>query len=250
MEGKPLSDFEMIVDSTPEQVLAVVKRDKWFEQNEAKGDRPMRFIKYVTEGNKIVSIDRKNNKLNDDYHEVNPIFDTKKLIDVNTPLSEDDLIAVLFSYNGNKGPLLEFKKFVSNKGSASNDLEMKFLAHAAWFHGNGGYGADKDPLYQEEKKINPSFTLPSLSEGNHVFETVAFKNFSEAVKKATEEDNKEILSGLDMDLDRAKNFLSAITGVTTGGRKTLKKSRKTTKKSRKTIKKSRKSHKKSRKSRK
>ena len=247
MEGKSLSDFKRIVESTPEQVLAVVKQDKWFETSRTKPDKdkPLRYIKYElnSDGDEITSISRVTSETEGTLVNIN--F-RPELIDLNTPLSEDDLIAILFSYNGNKKPLLEVKKFVENGGQATTDLEKKFLAHVAWFRANGGLVDSKgeenkyvteDELVKAERLKQPSFDAPDPSTGLEIFNSEEFKTFTDVVNSTS---NVTILKNLGMDLDRATAFLSAVAGLTTGGRK---KSRKTHKKSRKTYQKSRKSRK-------
>jgi hypothetical protein len=246
MEGKRLSDFTEVYGVSPEEALAVAKSDTWFKENLPKGTK--RYVKIILDDTgKIVKDIIKTGTVpeeeKDDYKLVNLNFEpSNKSVD---DITGDDLIGVLFSIRGNRAPLLEVKKFVKAEGQATNELEKQFLAHAAWFHGNGGmtgWGVADDPLIKAEVALDSSFRIPELNIGSEIFNSDAFRTFQTAVKNASD----AIKSGLTMDLERAKTFLNAITGVTTGGRK----HRKSHKKSRKSHKKSRKSHKKSRKSRK
>jgi hypothetical protein len=242
MEGKRLSDFTEVYGVSPEEALAVAKSDTWFKDNEPKGTK--RYVKIMLDDTgKIVKDIIKTGTVpegeNDDYKLVNLNFKPSgKSVD---DITGDDLIGVLFSIRGNRAPLLEVKKFVKAEGQATNELEKQFLAHAAWFHGNGGmtgWGVADDPLVKAEVALDSSFRIPELNTGSEIFNSNAFKTFQTAVANA----NDAIKSGLEMDLERANTFLKAITGVTTGGRK-HRKSRKSQKKSRKSQKKSRKSRK-------
>jgi hypothetical protein len=252
MEGKRLSDFKEVYGVSPEEALAVAKSDAWFKINKPKGTK--RYIKIILDDTgkiikDIIKTETVPEEEKNDYKPVNLEFDPSgKSVD---DITGDDLISVLFSIRGNKAPLLEVKEFIKAGGQASTGLEMQFLAHAAWFHGNGGmngWGVGSDPLVKAEVALDSSFDIPNLNEGSRIFNSDAFRTFQKAVENA----NDEIKSGLKMDLDRAKNFLTAITGVTTGGHKSRKSHKKTSKsrKSHKKTRKSRKSHKKTRKSRK
>jgi hypothetical protein len=137
--SKPLSSFTTILSLTPDEALVVARNDGWFEINK-NNDAVVRSVNYtVNQNNEITKILKKNDRNDSTYMVVDKTLNSaENLYKTPKDITGDLLAAVLFSVNGNKGPFEQFKNFYGVNGVADTNEKKMFLAHLAWFHGNGG----------------------------------------------------------------------------------------------------------------
>ena len=215
--SKKLSDFKTILGLTPNEALAVSRNDGWFEINK-NNDAVVRSVNYeVNTNNEITKILKKNDSTDSTYMVVDKTLNSdENLYKTPEDITGKLLASVLFSVLGNKGPFEKFKQFYEQNGVADTNEKKMFLAHLAWFHGNGGitgYGVNDDPLIQREmlllginKDNVQNFKLPNPASGNEIFnDNVYFKNF-----KIIFDENKRMFDNFKMDLDRSTKFLETL----------------------------------------
>lgn len=215
--SKNLKDITMIKGLSTEEALTIVENDNWFDT--AKTDsNTQRYILYTTEKNNATNIDNIT-KFNDPSCRVDKNIDRKNIkADWDAGLiTGEKLAAVLFSINGNIEPFKHMKKFVENGGNIDYsdekmNLKKMFLAHISWFHSAGGikgYGVESDPLIREElERMNP-LQVPETSLGNNIFNSELFTIFGRIVNDLSI-NNGKLKENLDMDLDRANNYLKVL----------------------------------------
>ena len=209
--NKPLSSFTTILGLTPNEALAVARNDGWFEINK-NNDAVVRSVNYEVKNKEITQILKKNDST---YMVVDKTLNSaENLYKTPEDITGKMLASVLFSVNGNKGPFEKFKQFYKVNGVADTNEKKMFLAHLAWFHGNGGitgYRVKDDPLIQREMLLlginkDNIQNLPDPASGNEIFnDNVYFENF----KKIFDE-NKRMFDNFKMDLDRSTKFLETL----------------------------------------
>lgn len=156
-----VSDYTEILGLTPEQAVYIVNNDTWFGLNHPNGVK-----RYVISGivetphsngattKAVVSVKTTREAPAADLFAVciDTSIDTK-LLTAHTPLSKEEFAAVLFSVNGNKGPILQVGNFIESVNDrkhcttfCESYLHRRFLGWAAYVAASGGYNLNNDPL--------------------------------------------------------------------------------------------------------
>lgn len=178
-----MQTYKSILGLTFEEAMNIVKNDtEWFEKNK-RDETVQRFIKFETDesGENVVKI-QKSNEPKEGFVRIDKDLDTSN-IQLDT---EGKVAAFMFSVNGNKGPVLEIKKYLQAGGTIhpNDEDEQIFIGHCAWLAGNGGYGADTDSLCSHEiafsyGTVTLENIVPDMGKGRGIFDTPLYEAFLE-----------------------------------------------------------------------
>ena len=195
-----LSQFTKICNATPEEALAIIQSDIWFESNKTNPD-VNRYIKFTINNKKITFENRLNNILPDsiDYFKVDKNIKINELT-LTTPLTIEELASIVFSVNGNYNIFNILKNFFVNLKKNEQDSfesiktsnKMKcFCAHLAYLIANTSTHLNipdwliEDPLFSELNKMFESIhkskfkisNIPSFDNCDKLFVSSMYLSF-------------------------------------------------------------------------
>ena len=234
-----LSNFTAICNATPEEAIAIIKSDIWFELNKNNSDIE-RYIKFTIKDKKITFVNR-SNKMIEDFIKVDKNINIEKLT-VITPLTIEELASVIFSVNGNYKVFNLLKNFFVNLkknepfnfDTIKSNKKMKiFCAHIAYLIANTESEIKipdwllEDTLLNEEIKMFESihlskfkpFNIPSLDKFDKLFISSMYLSFMIVYDKARDmqlqqhtvpQNISKLLRGAFIDLNKADNILTLI----------------------------------------
>ncbi len=234
-----LSQFTNICNASPEEALAIIKSDIWFETNKSNDD-VNRYIKFTINNKKISFINR-SNKMVDEFTKVDKNINIDTLT-VDTLLTTEEMASVIFSVNGNYKMFNILKNFFVNlkKNELSNFETLKtnkkmkiFCAHVAYLIANTENEISipewlmEDALISEESKIYESIhfskfkkqNIPSLDNFEKLFTSSLYLSFMIVYDKARDMQLQKpilplniskLLQGVFIDLIKANNILKII----------------------------------------
>jgi hypothetical protein len=234
-----LSQFTNICNVSPEEAIAIVKSDIWFEINKSNID-VNRYVKF-TINNKKISFVFRSNKQVEDFIKVDKNINIETL-SVDTPITQEELASIVFSVNGNYKVFNILKNFFVNlkKNELGNfeilkiNKKMKiFCAHVAYLIANTESETKipdwlmEDTLIAEESKMFESIhfsklkkeNIPSLDNFEKLFVSSLYLSFMIVYDKARDmqlekpiipENISKLLQGAFIDLNKANNILKLI----------------------------------------
>jgi hypothetical protein len=234
-----LTQFTNICNASPEEALAIIKSDIWFETNKSNDD-VNRYIKFTINNNKISFINR-SNKMVDEFTKVDKNINIDTLT-VDTLLTTEEMASVVFSVNGNYKMFNILKNFFVNLKknepfnfeSIQHNKKMKiFCAHVAYLIANTENEISipewlmEDALISEESKIYESIhfstfkkqNIPSLDNFEKLFTSSLYLSFMIVYDKARDMQLQKpiiplniskLLQGVFIDLIKANNILKII----------------------------------------
>jgi hypothetical protein len=234
-----LSQFINICNVTPEEAIAIIKSDIWFELNKMNSDIE-RYIKFSINNKKISFINRSNIMV-EEFIKIDKKINLDKLT-IDIPLTIEELASVIFSVNGNYKVFNLLKTFFVNlkKNDISNfeilktNKKMKiFCAHIAYLIANTEFETKipdwlmEDSLLIEEIKMFESIHLskfkisniPLLEKFDKLFVSSLYLSFIIVYDRARDmqlqqakipQNISKLLHGTLIDLNKANNILKII----------------------------------------
>ena len=234
-----LSQFTSICNATPEEALAIIKSDIWFESNKENSEIN-RYVKFTINDSQIIFVNRSNNS-NYEYIKVDKNIKIEDLT-IHTKLTIEELTSIIFSVNGNYKIFNILKNFfVKLKINESSNFErimynkkMKiFCAHVAYLISNIEYESQipdwllEDSLFSEEIKMYESIhfrkfnksDIPLFDNYEKLFMSPLYLSYMFVYDKAKDMNARyptipsnisKILKGIVIDLNKANNILKLI----------------------------------------
>ena len=225
-----LSQFTTIIGMSPSDAIIIFRNDTWFPSTQS------RYIRYVTEDNNIVSIERSNEE-KDGYIKIDSTMNPKDFT-VQSELTLNQLASVIFSVNGNKGVFIRLKEFIKTIKSNQSDYfscisnrNMKiFVTHIAWLRTNIGVHTVipdwifSDPLFSKiaiefekmhSRKIKYN-DIPSLDIGMNIYSNILFlifmmikdRVYHDIHMKLNFDINLQIIKNLNVDVEKFNEVCS------------------------------------------
>lgn len=175
-----LSQFTKICDVAPEEALAMISSDIWFEKNKSNPDVNV-YIKFTINNKKITFISSLNNIYfdNSDYVKVDKNIKINELT-LDKELTIEELASIIFSVNQNYKVFEILKNFLVNTKKTdpfsfesikySNKMKC-FCVHMAHIIANTSENhipewLTQDPLFSELSKMYESIHLSKLKINN------------------------------------------------------------------------------------
>ena len=232
-----LSQFTAICNATPEEALAIIKSDIWFESNKTI-PYINRYILFTISNKKITFVNRSNNMI-DEYVEIDKNINIEELT-INTELTINELASIVFSTNGNYKVFNLLKNFFVNLKRnepfnfdtiKSNNKMKIFVAHIAYLISHTESEIPEwlmeDILFSEEIKMYESihlskfkiYNIPSLEKFDKLFVSSMYLSFMIVYDKARDmqlqqlplpQNISKLLGGALIDLNKANNILKLI----------------------------------------
>ncbi len=225
-----ISQFTSIMEMAPIDALTIFRNDTWFPSTNS------RYIRYVVNDNKIVSLERSNQE-KEGFIKIDSSMNPKDFT-IHSELTESQLASVIFSVNGNKGVFILLKNFIKNIKTVYSDYHscisnrnMKiFCTHIAWLRANIG-DSDvipewifSDPLFSkmaiEFEKMHSRkikiYDIPSLNSGMNIYSNILFlifmmikdRVYHEAYQNFNVEFNSKIIKNMDFDVTKFNEVCS------------------------------------------
>jgi hypothetical protein len=225
-----ISQFISIMEMAPADAITIFRNDTWFPSTNS------RYIRYVVDDNKIVSLERSNQE-KEGFIKIDSSMNPKDFT-IQSELTENQLASVIFSVNGNKGVFILLKGFIKKIKSVYSDYHscisnrnMKiFCTHIAWLRANIG-DSDiipewifSDPLFSkmaiEFEKMHSRkikiYDLPSLDNGMNIYSHILFLIFMMIKDRVYHEThlnlninvNTQIIKNLEIDIAKFNEVCS------------------------------------------
>ena len=242
-----LSQFTNICDATPEEALAIISSDIWFEKNKSNPD-VNRYIKFKITNTKIIFVscvdiipkDIISNKVGE-YIQIDKNIKIENL-EITTPITYEELASIVFSVNQNLKQFKILKKFFRNLQNTDkfsfeqikyNSKMKSFCAHLAYLIANTTDTQSipdwmmEDSLISEEIKMFESIhmskfryhNIPSFDNCEKLFVSSLYLSFMIVYDKAKDMQSQkpylppnitELLKCLVIDLNKANSVLKLI----------------------------------------